>query len=159
MDFYGYVKDKKKRLIQYAITYNSTNKKTKGDYLRQYYLCQLGIHYLRLGENSDFEKEIKKFMRTIKASDEYIIINELNIDKIKKLGADQKILDAMSKFVKDYNYNHKIYIKYYHGKREEDESLDSDEKIYNYNENGGDKEYKIINIDDIINKKYFFTKT
>lgn len=157
VDFYGYVKDKKNRLIQYAITYNDSEKITMSDYLRQYYLCQLGIHHLRLRKKSDIKKEIKKFMRVIKESDEHVAMNSLDIRKIKEIKSEPKVLAAINIFIEDYNYNRRIYMKYYYGKREE-ESMDSDDKIHNYKEDGDDEQYGAEDVDDIINSKYMFTR-
>lgn len=64
-------------------------------------------------DNDEYDIDIVKFIKTIKDSDDCIIMNGLNTDKIKKLADDQKILDAINIFVKDYNYNHKTYKKYY----------------------------------------------
>jgi len=145
VDFYGYILDKKNKMIQYAIIYDES---TANDYLAEYYLRQINIHLLRLNKKSDIGREIGKFFRIVAKTDKYLVRNGFNIDSLK-----DDVENDLAIFYKDYYYNHIIYLKY---KKSDDELADlSDDDLVNYSEDPCDEGY-VTNI-DLSKRKYFFS--
>lgn len=148
VDIFGYIY-KKNKFYQYAIEYDSRNKRyTRTDYFKQYCLQQMGIHLLRLKSNSRPISEIKKFIRSIKNSDTYIIQNGLtNIPKCT-------MYDKLQTFFSDYEYNHTLYLKYY--PKSDDEFTISDQE---FDDIAPDDSHVVSHnfMDYIISKNNFFS--
>jgi hypothetical protein len=79
------------------------------DILRQYMLCQMNIHLLRLNKKSNLKREIISFIKKISTSTMYIIQGK--IKPIARLFQSKEVIDELALFKEDYEYNHVIYSK------------------------------------------------
>lgn len=139
VDFYGCVINNMSRMIQFAVLYDSGNL-TYHDVLKEYYLCAMNIHVLRLNSKLNFKNEIKKFLKKIIKYDEYIIMNSL---LSRSSFRSSRIKDLLDKFYDSYQYNHINYLKYYSGKDNTPADF-----IHNYSEAPADNSYIVT--DDVL---------
>ncbi len=152
VDIYGLILINKCTMVNFAIIYDSANKKiTIKDYLIQYYLCQMNVPLLRINTGCKVISTLKKFINEIKKSDKYVSMNVLNIKNLK--GHETSIKKMLNIFYKNYQYNHKLFLKYY--VPDEDNEIDGDAKIYNYTRNPEIESYETTeeNVIHVIKKK------
>jgi hypothetical protein len=81
----------------------------RNDILKQFMLCQMNIHLLRLNKRSNLKTEILSFVKRIRSSTEYVI--EGKIKPIARLFQSKEIVEELALFREDYKYNHLIYSK------------------------------------------------
>ncbi len=121
------------QLVLFVIEYdddfkfkNYTNEHHVNDIFQQYILFQLNINLLRLNKNSDFKKEIVRFLKLIRNTRQYVIENP--IEPISKAFSTLPALvmkEKMDQFMADYKYNYLIYLKY-PGKKNQIYGIDDD---------------------------------
>jgi hypothetical protein len=126
LDFFGIIfieteNDMIHKMILFAIEYDQSSKKIRiEDHLKQYYLRQMNVHLLRLNNKLNLVSEIKKFISRIKKTKSYVIKNGL------KLPLNLNVSDELSQFYENYEYNHKLFLKYYDKNKNDDLELESD---------------------------------
>ena len=76
--------------------------------------------------NKHNKQLVTKFLDQIKKSSEYVSMCNLPINRLGKYSNNDNTLARLNKFYQDYQYNHKIYVKY-HNKINDDD----DEEILN----------------------------
>ena len=99
-DFFGQI-IQKDRLILFVIEYKDDV--TEEDIMKQHILFQMNVHLLRLNKKSNIAIEIKNFIKKIRKSNEYVIMNKIDY------GLDG--IDELKIFMKEYEDNHIAYLK------------------------------------------------
>jgi len=101
-DFFGATSNHS-RLILFAIVFEPDS--SSNEFLKQFMLQQMNVNLLRLNPKSNFKKEIVAFIKIIKQSLNYVIVNPIKPNKKLLTSTHNKDLAT---FCLDYEYNHKI---------------------------------------------------
>ena len=144
-----------RKMFQIAIDYDSSSKKiTINNYLKQYYLKKMNIHFLRLNKNSYYKSEIRNFIKKIKENNIYIIQNGLPVLRYE-LNIENKLVD----FYNDYEYNHHLYLNV-HDKHKNDGLSVSEDDNQIFSEEPTDESGTVSKdfFKNMSDGKYFFTK-
>lgn len=164
-DFYGMIFSHK-QLVQFVIMcdddthYDDTNSDFMdihlNDIILQFILFQMNIHLLRLNKRSLVHSQIKKFLKKINNSTEYVCIGaiqpQLDIIKQFEFHQDSTGFENLTNFLSEYRKNHIAYNK----QPKSNDLSDSDDEYYqektlnNISDDPSKKSYTVSQ--DIINK-------